>query len=91
MLEKTDAKRSRTGRANGTLSSKPTTNTTPGKATGAGKAPAVAPFGMKLQRYFTAPGDDGFANVEWELRTAAITGENGKMVFEQKDVEVPKS
>jgi ribonucleoside-diphosphate reductase alpha chain len=55
------------------------------------KTPAVAPFGLKLQRYFTAPGDDGFANVEWELRTAAITGENGKMVFEQKDVEVPKS
>ena len=46
---------------------------------------------MKLRRYFTAPGDDGFANIEWELRTAAITGENGKMVFEQRDVEVPKS
>ena len=56
-----------------------------------GKTPAVAPYGLKLQRYFTAPGDDGFANVEWELRTAAITGENGKMVFEQRDVEVPKS
>ena len=56
-----------------------------------GKTPAVAPFGLKLQRYFTAPGDDGFANIEWELRTAAITGENGKMVFEQRDVEVPKS
>src|SRR6185436_9808638 len=26
----------------------------------------------------------------WELRTAAITGESGKMVFEQRDVEVPK-
>ena len=46
---------------------------------------------MKLRRYFTAPGDDGFANVEWELRTAAITGENGKVFFEQQDVEVPKS
>ena len=57
----------------------------------ASKTPAVAPYGLKLQRYFTAPGDDGFANVEWELRTAAITGENGKMVFEQRDVEVPKS
>ena len=40
--------------------------------------------------YFTKPGDDGFTNVQWELRTAAITGENGKMVFEQRDVEVPK-
>jgi ribonucleoside-diphosphate reductase alpha chain len=46
---------------------------------------------MKVRRYFTAAGDDGFAGVEWELRTAAITGENGKMVFEQRDVEVPKT
>jgi ribonucleoside-diphosphate reductase alpha chain len=28
--------------------------------------------------------------VEWDLRTAAITGENGKLVFEQRDVEVPR-
>src|SRR5436190_4342260 len=89
MLEKTDVKRSRNARAGG-ISAKPAHTTSPGK-TAAGKAPAVAPFGLKLQRYFTAPGDDGFANIEWELRTAAITGENGKMVFEQKDVEVPKS
>jgi ribonucleoside-diphosphate reductase alpha chain len=37
------------------------------------------------------PDNDGFAGIEWELRTAAITGENGKTVFEQRDVEVPKS
>ena len=89
MLEKTDVKRSRTSRAGG-ISAKPAHTTSSGK-TAAGKTPAVAPYGLKLQRYFTAPGDDGFANVEWELRTAAITGENGKMVFEQQDVEVPKS
>src|SRR4051812_22698693 len=88
MLEKTDVKRSRTNRAGG-ISAKSAHTTSSGK-TGAAKAPAVAPYGLKLQRYFTAPGDDGFANVEWELRTAAITGENGKMVFEQKDVEVPR-
>src|SRR5262245_25931504 len=89
MLEKTDVKRSRTTRTGG-ISTKPAHTTSSGK-TAAGKTPAVAPYGLKLQRYFTTPGDDGFANVEWELRTAAITGENGKMVFEQKDVEVPKS
>ncbi len=89
MLEKTDVKRSRTNRAGG-ISAK-TAHTTPSGKTGAAKAPAAAPYGLKVQRYFTAPGDDGFANIEWELRTAAITGENGKMVFEQKDVEVPKS
>jgi len=98
MLEKQDVKRSRTTRANGTgnvgSSAKPASGSvSSGKsATGnASKAPAAAPYGLKLQRYFTAPGDDGFANIEWELRTAAITGESGKMVFEQKDVEVPKS
>src|SRR3954471_9533357 len=89
MLEKTDVKRSRTNRAGG-ISAKSAHTTSSGK-TAAAKAPAVAPYGLKLQRYFTAPGDDGFANVDWELRTAAITGENGKTVFEQRDVEVPKS
>ncbi len=96
MLEKQDVKRSRTARANGTAASaKPATGTaSPANSSGkttTGKTPAVAPYGLKLRRYFTAPGDDGFANIEWELRTAAITGENGKMVFEQRDVEVPKS
>ncbi|HVR63492.1 MAG TPA: vitamin B12-dependent ribonucleotide reductase [Polyangia bacterium] len=47
--------------------------------------------GLPIRRYFTKPGDDGFTNVDWELRTAAITGENGKTVFEQRDVEVPKT
>src|SRR5690349_19475980 len=28
--------------------------------------------------------------VDWELRTAGITDANGKVIFEQKDVEVPK-
>src|SRR3954471_9941219 len=46
--------------------------------------------GLSVRRFFTKPGDDGFTNVQWELRTAAITGENGKSVFEQRDVEVPK-
>src|SRR5688572_21564944 len=89
MLEKQDVRKSRNGRTQGAVTpsgapSKSTRGTTTAKT-------AVAPHGMKLRRYFTSPGDDGFAGVEWELRTAAITGENGKMVFEQRDVEVPKS
>src|SRR3954454_12398234 len=100
MLEKQDVKRSRSARSNGngtTPSSAKPAGSVSGHISGShsgktatSKAPAAAPYGLKLQRYFTAPGDDGFANVEWELRTAAITGENGKMVFEQRDVEVPK-
>ncbi|HEX7501392.1 MAG TPA: vitamin B12-dependent ribonucleotide reductase [Polyangia bacterium] len=46
--------------------------------------------GMKVERFFTRPGDDGFRGIEWELRTASIVGEGGKIVFEQRDVEVPK-
>ncbi len=52
---------------------------------------AVERTGMGLSRYFTTPGVDPFNEVEWELRTAAITGEGGKIYFEQKDVEIPKS
>ncbi len=45
--------------------------------------------GLSLSRYFTVAGRDPFQEVEWELRTAAITGETGKVYFEQRDVEVP--
>ncbi len=87
MLDKYDARRSRNGRAQ---ASTPATSTKGAPATKPTPAPDTH-TGMKVRRYFTASGDDGFAGVEWELRTAAITGENGKMVFEQRDVEVPKT
>ncbi len=45
--------------------------------------------GLRIERYFTQPGVDPFDTVEWERRTAVITGERGEVVFEQKDVEVP--
>jgi len=47
--------------------------------------------GLKFPRRFTTAGADPFDTVEWELRTAAITGEDGKLVFEQKDCEIPKT
>jgi ribonucleoside-diphosphate reductase alpha chain len=47
--------------------------------------------GIRIPRLFTVPGRDPFDEVEWELRTAAITGEGGKVFFEQRDVEIPKS
>ena len=91
MLEKHDVKRSRTTRAGRVRPQDRRTRPRLARRRPPARRPPSRPYGLKLQRYFTAPGDDGFANVEWELRTAAITGENGKMVFEQKDVEVPKS
>ncbi|HET7755548.1 MAG TPA: vitamin B12-dependent ribonucleotide reductase [Anaeromyxobacteraceae bacterium] len=47
--------------------------------------------GLSIPRYFTTRGVDPADEMAWELRTAAINGEGGKVVFEQKDVEVPKS
>src|SRR5947208_6684917 len=46
--------------------------------------------GITVERYFTRPGVDVFDTCEWELRTAVITNERGDVVFEQKDVEMPK-
>src|SRR6185503_16047618 len=46
--------------------------------------------GLTLERYFTRPGVDPFDEVEWEIRAAVIGSEKGEIVFEQKDVEVPK-
>src|SRR5207248_887808 len=43
------------------------------------------------QRYFTPPDSHAYDLVEWERRTAAITSEKGQVIFEQKDVEVPRS
>ncbi|MGH7762181.1 MAG: vitamin B12-dependent ribonucleotide reductase [Candidatus Dormibacteraceae bacterium] len=47
--------------------------------------------GLRFGRRFTPPGSHAFDLVEWERRTAAITGEKGQVIFEQKDVEVPRS
>jgi ribonucleoside-diphosphate reductase alpha chain len=53
------------------------------------KAPLVP--GLEFPRYFTLPGVDPFDEVEWEIRSAVIGNEKGKVVFEQRDVEIPKT
>jgi ribonucleoside-diphosphate reductase alpha chain len=58
---------------------------------GARQQRKVARKGITVPRYFTTPGVDPAEEVAWETRTAGITGEGGKVIFEQKDVEVPKS
>ena len=47
--------------------------------------------GLSFERYFTRENVDPFDEVEWELRDAVITGADGKIYFEQKGVEFPKS
>jgi ribonucleoside-diphosphate reductase alpha chain len=46
--------------------------------------------GLAISRFFTTAGVDPAEELAWESRTAAITGESGKVIFEQRDVEVPK-
>ena len=45
--------------------------------------------GLTFERRWTTPGVHPYDEITWETRTAAIGNESGKLVFEQKDVEVP--
>lgn len=45
---------------------------------------------MKIKRYYTKPGEDPFASVEYTLRDSRITNPDGSVVFEMKGAEVPK-
>ena len=51
--------------------------------------PANAP-GLDYERFFTREGIDPFDEVEWEIRSAVIGNEKGSVVFEQRDVEIPR-
>jgi len=44
---------------------------------------------MKIPAYFCPLGADPFDTVEWDKRSAQIKDENGKVLFEQKNCEVP--
>jgi ribonucleoside-diphosphate reductase alpha chain len=47
-------------------------------------------MGLTFRRFFTKPGVSPYDEVEWERRLAQITDAQGGVIFEQKDVEVPK-
>ena len=62
-------------------------------------SPAVAPAtpiqkktapGLSFRRFFTKLGVSPYDELEWDLRLAQITDAQGNVIFEQKDVEVPK-
>src|SRR6202142_1227123 len=46
--------------------------------------------GLSFRRFFTKPGVSPYEELEWDLRLAQITDGKGNVIFEQKDVEVPK-
>ncbi len=53
--------------------------------------PQVQKRGLQFRRYYTTPGVHPFDTIEWDKRSAVISNEKGETIFEQKDVEVPKS
>ena len=57
----------------------------------ADRRPGTLQSALELERFFTTPGRDPMNEVDWELRTAVITGEDGRVVFEQGEVEVPRA
>jgi ribonucleoside-diphosphate reductase alpha chain len=68
-----------------TMSQSSSVTSTPGQTPSKKKAP-----GLGFRRFFTKPGVSPYDEVEWDLRTAQITDAQGNVIFEQKDVEVPK-
>src|SRR5881296_2387516 len=64
-----------------------------GREEGATPSPpeATARRGLTVARRFVPAGTNPYDTVEWEIRTAVIAGETGEVVFEQRDVEVPRS
>ena len=57
-------------------------------ATGVRTAPTRR--GMVVPRVFSTEGVSPYDQVEWDLRTAAIKDERGKVLFEQTNCEIPK-
>ena len=66
-----------------------TTSTTTSTSAAVSKTTKKAP-GLTFKRYFTTAGVSPYDELEWELRLAQITDSQGGIIFEQKDVEVPK-
>ncbi len=56
---------------------------TPVKASGS--------MGLKIEQFFSTPGVHPFEQLEWEKRSAKIAGDDGQVIFEQDDIEVPTS
>jgi len=79
MIEKTEGRRVRASRRGGLAAGRE-------RGTGARRRP-----GLKIQRYFSNPDVPPFDQIEWEIRTASITGDKGKVFFEQKDIEIPRA
>jgi ribonucleoside-diphosphate reductase alpha chain len=67
-----------------------TVDTTPAAPASPVTAPTKKAPGLSFRRFFTKLGVSPYDELEWDLRLAQITDAKGNVIFEQKDVEVPK-
>ncbi|MGO8797318.1 MAG: vitamin B12-dependent ribonucleotide reductase [Candidatus Sulfotelmatobacter sp.] len=67
-----------------------TTPTTPAAVQNQTQSQAQKKAGLAFRRFFTKLGVSPYDELEWDLRLAQITDAQGNVIFEQKDVEVPK-
>ncbi len=47
--------------------------------------------GLRVEHFFSTPDTHPFDQLEWEKRSAKITGDNEQAIFEQDNIEVPAS
>ncbi len=47
--------------------------------------------GLGFTRHFSTEGVNPYDEVEWDLRTAQIKDDRGRLIFEQQDCEIPRS
>src|SRR5665213_3588752 len=71
-----------------TQPAKTSKNTVPASSQASAKSSSKAP-GLSFSRHFTKPGISPFDEITWEFRDAIIQDFKGKIIFEQKNVEVP--
>jgi ribonucleoside-diphosphate reductase alpha chain len=71
-----------------TQPAKTSKNTVPAPSQASAKSTSKAP-GLSFSRHFTKPGVSPFDEIKWEFRDAIIQDFKGKIIFEQKNVEVP--
>ncbi len=73
------------------------TKTSEHRSTGSAPTPRrtrkkkVRVVGLTMSRRYTTANENPFDMVEWEKRSAVIQNAKGELVFEQKDIDVPKS
>ncbi|MGP0066118.1 MAG: vitamin B12-dependent ribonucleotide reductase [Isosphaeraceae bacterium] len=48
-------------------------------------------IGMRVPRVFSLEGSSPFDQVDWDLRTAEIKDERGRVIFQQVDCEIPRA